>query len=59
MLITFFWAYFFNDFVFAANINKFGEAHIEIIILPVSFIIGLYAIYGIMRQLRVNDRISD
>jgi len=43
LLITFLWAYFYNDFVFSARINDFGEAHLELIFLPITLVLGLYA----------------
>jgi len=58
LLISFLWAYFFNDYIFIANINKFGEAHLELIILPVSLLLGIYAIFGILNQLKENRKLS-
>ncbi|MBN2603947.1 MAG: hypothetical protein JXA91_07450 [Candidatus Thermoplasmatota archaeon] len=51
LYITFLWAYFFNDFVFSASINKFGEAHVEFIILPLTIIIGTYASYKMLKSI--------
>jgi len=48
---TFLWAYFFNGYVFAAQINAFGEAHIEFIMLPISIILGLYASFSLFKQM--------
>lgn len=51
LYITFLWAYFFNGYVFAAQINAFGEAHIEFIMLPISIILGLYASFSLFKQM--------
>ena len=51
LYVTFLWAYFFNGYVFSTQINAFGEAHIEFVILPVSIILGLYASFGLFKQM--------
>ena len=45
MFITFLWAYFFNDYVFAVSINSFGEAHIELLLLTLVTLFLAYNIY--------------
>jgi len=51
LYVTFVWAYFFNDFVFRANINKLGEAPSELIILTISIIVGFYTIFSFFKIL--------
>jgi len=51
LYITFLWAYFFNDYVFSTRINALGEAHIEFVVLPISIILGLYASFGLFKQM--------
>ena len=36
LFITFLWAYYFNDYWFVANINSYGEADLELLILCIS-----------------------
>jgi len=45
MMLTFYYAYFFNDMVFSVSINSFGEAHLESFLLPVVFCFGLFGLY--------------
>ena len=33
LFVTFMWAYLFNNYVFSARINDFGEAHWELVLL--------------------------
>jgi len=49
LYISFLWAYFSNDYVFSARINDFGEAHFEFILLPITIILGLYAIINLFK----------
>jgi len=51
LYITFLWAYFFNGYVFATQINAFGEAHVEFILLPISIILGFYASFSLFNQM--------
>ena len=51
LYISFLWAYFSNDYVFSARINDFGEAHLEFILLPITIILGLYAIISLAKLL--------
>ena len=43
--IVFIWAYFFNDMVFAVNINIYGEALIELVLLSTAFVIMSHGMY--------------
>jgi hypothetical protein len=51
LYISFLWAYFSNDYVFSARINDFGEAHLEFILLPLTIILGVYAVLILFRQI--------
>jgi hypothetical protein len=51
LYITFLWAYFFNNFVFAVNINTIGEAHLEFFILPASIFLGIYGTINLIKYL--------
>ena len=45
LVIMFYFSYYLNDYVLVININLFGEAHFELILLTIVFIIitcGLY-----------------
>ena len=47
---TFLMAYFHNYRILVA-VNKFGEANIEFIIIPITLIWGLWALIGIFREI--------
>ena len=51
LYISFLWAYFSNDYVFSARINDLGEAHFEFVLLPVTIILGLYAVVNLFRHM--------
>jgi hypothetical protein len=57
LYLTFLWAYFFNDYVFSTNINAFGEANFEFVILPISIILGVYACFSLFKQSLNNPHI--
>lgn len=44
LFTTFLFAYFFNDYRFSININMFGEAHIELIVLIVIIALLIYGL---------------
>jgi len=48
LFYTFFIAYL-NEYKITININNFGEANIEIILIPLSIILGLYSIITFFR----------
>jgi len=56
LYITFLHAYFFNDYVFSAHINQYGEAHIELIVLGISLVIGIYTIVHFMRLMIEEEK---
>ena len=45
LFIIFLYSYFFNNYVLSININFFGEAHVELIVLTVMFIFISYGLY--------------
>ncbi len=51
LYVTFLWAYLFNDFKLSIDINSIGEAHIEFFLIPITIIIGLYSIRGLIKYL--------
>jgi len=53
LFFTFISAYL-NNYVITININKFGEAHIEFIFIPFSICIGIYSLYILFRNLKVE-----
>ena len=42
LYLSFLFAYF-NDYVFSVNINTFGEAQVELVIISVALLLFLYA----------------
>ncbi|MFH1013880.1 MAG: hypothetical protein V1769_05170 [Thermoplasmatota archaeon] len=58
LYVTFLHAYFINNFTFSAHINQFGEAHIELIILGLSLLIGIYTIVHFLRTMTVENKQS-
>ena len=52
LYITFLFAYFSNNYVFSININNYGEAYIELIIIPVSLLLGIYAVVNLFKQIK-------
>lgn len=50
LYISFLWAYFSNNYVFSARINDFGEAHFEFVLLPVTLVLGVYAVINLFRH---------
>ena len=42
LYLSFLFAYF-NDYVFSVNINNFGEAQVEFIVLPLALLLFIYA----------------
>jgi len=51
ILITFLYAYFYNNYIFIANINGIGEAHFELILIPITIILGMYGILYVFKKL--------
>lgn len=54
LYITFLFAYFSNDYVFSININKYGEAYLEFIIIPTFLVFGIYAVVTLFKQIKPN-----
>jgi len=52
LYITFLLAYFSNGYVFSVNINTYGEAHLEFIIIPLSLVIGIYSVFSLFKQIK-------
>ena len=48
--LTFLYAYFFNDHWFIVNINFFGEANAELLLLSVSVALILYSMAFVFRK---------
>lgn len=42
LYLSFLHAYFYNNFMFISNINGYGEAHIELIVLSMALIIAFF-----------------
>jgi len=55
LYIIFLEAYFMNDFKAVLEINRFGEANIEFIIMPITVILGFYTVRQVMNAYR-RDR---
>jgi len=49
LFITFLLAYF-QGYKIIIDINRFGEAHLELIIIPVTIIIGIYSVYILFKS---------
>ena len=49
LYITFLHAYFFNNYIFIASINKFGEAHLELVLLTIIIFLGIYVVGWIIK----------
>lgn len=56
MFITFLWAYLFNNNVFSVNINVWGEAHFEFIML--TFFIFPFLFYGLFLRYKEYKKIK-
>jgi len=52
LYITFLFAYFSNNYVFSININSYGEAYLEFIVLPISLVVGLYSVVNLFKQIK-------
>lgn len=57
LFITFLWAYLFNDFVFSARINDFGEAHWELVLLCGLILFLFYGLVVRYKNLRYKIHI--
>ena len=51
MIITFLWAYLFNDMFFSININNWGEAHFEFALLV--FVMLPFLVYGLILRYKI------
>lgn len=49
LFVTYLWSYFFNNYTFTININSFGEANVELVIL---FLVLTFLIYGLFINCR-------
>ena len=49
LFITFILAYF-QGYKIIIDINKFGEAHLELIIIPISIALGIYSFYILFKS---------
>ena len=49
LFITFILAYF-QGYKIIIDINKFGEAHLEIIIIPITIALGIYSVYILFKS---------
>jgi len=49
LFITFLSAYF-QGYKVIIDINKFGEAHFELILIPITIILGIYSIYILFKS---------
>jgi len=49
LFITFLLAYF-QGYKIIIDINKFGEAHLELIIIPVTITLGIYSVYILFKS---------
>ena len=49
LFITFLLAYF-QGYKIIIDINRFGEAHLELIIIPITIAIGIYSVYILFRS---------
>ena len=55
MYITFLYAYFINDMQFAITINTYNEAHIELILLPITMIISIVGYHKMIKQIEGKE----
>ena len=53
LYITFIWAYFSGHYT--VTINEFGEASLEMIVLPLSIIIGVWTVFHMFRNEVKNE----
>jgi hypothetical protein len=58
LYLTFLYAYFGNNYQFSADINMFGEAHLEFVLLPLSLGLGIYAIHGFLTMIVSKRQIT-
>jgi hypothetical protein len=49
LFITFILAYF-QGYKIIIDINKYGEAHLEIIIIPITIALGIYSVYFLFKS---------
>jgi len=49
LFITFLSAYF-QGYKVIIDINKFGEAHLELIVIPITIIVGIYSIFLLFKS---------
>jgi len=49
LFITFLLAYF-QGYKIIIDINKYGEAHLELIVIPVTLAIGIYSVYILFKS---------
>ena len=54
LFITFLWAYFFNNYWFTVNINSFGEADIELLLLIGVMLILFYNLFLKHKKIKKN-----
>ena len=59
LYIAFLWAYFYNNYIFIAKINDFGEAHLEFIILPASIALGVYAMINFFKYMQSESKTAE
>jgi len=50
---------YFNDFVAVFEINVFGEALLEFILMPITLILGFYAVYQVTGMLRMQRKVGE
>jgi hypothetical protein len=53
---SFLHAYFFNDYLFSVDINSFGEAHIELVLLTIILGISLISSIKIITHLTAHPK---
>ena len=56
LYIIFLEAYFMNDFKAVLEINRFGEANIEFVIMPVTVILGFYTVRQVMNAYKRDKK---
>jgi len=59
LYIAFLWAYFYNNYIFIATINDFGEANLEFIILPASIVLGVYAMSNFFKYIQSESKTAE
>lgn len=53
MLITFFKAYFNDTYKVIVDVNYFGEANLEAIVVPIVFAVILIGYYYVIKQIKI------